>query len=70
MKNKAKYLIKEFLYKNESFFCIYKRNWLGKYKLIMNPDINNGQLKTLEDAEIALEDVIAKPKIIKLHYRK
>jgi|SaaInlV_120m_DNA_3_1039746.scaffolds.fasta_scaffold07271_4 hypothetical protein len=70
MRYKAKYLIKEFSYRDESFFCLYKRNWFGKYKLIMNPEINNGQLKTLEDAERALEDLRAEPRIINLHYKE
>ena len=70
MRYKAKYLIKEFSYRSVSFFCLYKRNWFGKYKLIMMPEINNGQLKTLEDAERALEDLRVEPKIINLHYKE
>ena len=65
-----KYLIKEFSYRGKEYFCIYKRNWLGKYKLIMNHKINNGQLKTLEEAECALEYLRDKPTITNLYYKE
>jgi hypothetical protein len=49
-RSSAKYLIKKRHFYGKAAYYVYKKNWWGKFKLIM--DVNNdGNLKTLEEAK-------------------
>ena len=50
IKSNAKYLIEKRHFFGKTAYYVYKKNWYGKFKLIMDPN-NDGNLKTLEEAK-------------------
>lgn len=63
----SKYLIKKQEFYSKSAYYVYKKNWLGFFKLVMH-DYNNGKLKTLEDAKAFISILEYKDYTSEKHY--
>lgn len=63
----SKYLIKKQEFYQKSAYYVYKKNWLGFFKLVMH-DNNNGKLKNLEDAKNWIDEMEYKDYTSEKHY--
>jgi hypothetical protein len=63
----AKYLIEKRHFFDCTAYYVYRKNWLGKFKLIMH-DNNNGVLKTLEAAKDWINKMEFKDYTSEKHY--
>ncbi len=63
----SKYLIKKQEFYQKSAYYVYKKNWLGFFKLVMH-DNNNGKLETLEDAKNWIDEMEYKDYTSEKHY--
>jgi hypothetical protein len=63
----SKYLIKKQEFAHKSAYYVYKKNWLGSFKLVSH-DNNNGKLNTLEDAKKWIDAMEHKDYTSEKHY--
>ena len=66
-RNTAKYLIKKRHFFGSTAYYVYKKNWYGKFSLIMDAN-NDGNLKTLEQAKEWIDKMEFKDYTSEKHY--